>query len=91
MFGVLVIELPALNDDGEGSDQRRKWSPEVARRSVDCFWEEAGSHSVLVTGKECVASAILTYSNPCWGPSGVLSGSGSADTRASKICICPRI
>jgi hypothetical protein len=45
-----VMLLPGLADVSEGSDQRRKWSPEVARRSVDCFWEEGGSHRRRVTG-----------------------------------------
>lgn len=33
-----------------GSDQSLRWSPEVARRSVDCFWEDGGSHNIRVTG-----------------------------------------
>lgn len=33
-----------------GSDHRRKWSPDVASRSVDCFWEDGGSHKRRVTG-----------------------------------------
>lgn len=45
-----------------GKDQRRRWSPEVARRSVVCFWEDGGSHKRRVTGYECVASATLVNS-----------------------------
>jgi hypothetical protein len=33
-----------------GSDHRRKWSPEVANKSVDCFCDDGGSHKILVTG-----------------------------------------
>jgi hypothetical protein len=33
-----------------GRDHNRRWSPEVASRSVDCFWEEGGSHNIRVTG-----------------------------------------
>lgn len=44
------MELPGLYEGCEGKDQSRKWSPEVARRSVDCFCEDAGSHRMRVTG-----------------------------------------
>lgn len=37
LFAERVIELPAPYVDGEGSDHKRRWSPEVASRSVDCF------------------------------------------------------
>lgn len=52
---VLTLEeremvLLMLAGVDEGNDQRRRWSPEVARRSVDCFWEDGGSHSIRVTG-----------------------------------------
>lgn len=33
-----------------GRDHNRRWSPEVARRSVDCFWDEGGSQRIRVTG-----------------------------------------
>ena len=33
-----------------GRDHNRKWSPEVASRSVDCFCDDGGSHSRRVTG-----------------------------------------
>lgn len=36
-FDVRLIELPGLYEVCEGNDQSRRWSPEVARRSVDCF------------------------------------------------------
>lgn len=45
-----------------GRDHNRRWSPDVARRSVDCFWEDGGSQSIRVTGYEQVASAIRVYS-----------------------------
>lgn len=47
-----------------GSDHRRRWSPEVARRSVVCFDEDGGSQRILVTGYEHVASAIRVNSSP---------------------------
>ena len=46
------IELLELWDDWDGSDHSLRWSPEVASRSVDCFCDDAGSHSILVTGYE---------------------------------------
>lgn len=58
----LVIELPGVDGVSEGRDHNLKWSPEVASRSVDCLVDEGGSHSRRVTGKECVASAILVKS-----------------------------
>lgn len=57
---VLLMLLP----DDWGRDHSRRWSPDVARRSVDCFCDEGGSHSIRVTGKEQVASAIALYSSP---------------------------
>jgi hypothetical protein len=33
-----------------GNDHRRRWSPDVASRSVDCFWDDGGSQRILVTG-----------------------------------------
>ena len=57
---VLLVVFP----EAWGSDHRRRWSPEVARRSVDCFCDEGGSHSMRVTGKEHVASAMALYSMP---------------------------
>jgi len=56
--------LLELYDGCDGRDHRRKWSPDVARRSVDCFCDDDGSHSILVTGYECVASAVLMNSRP---------------------------
>lgn len=50
LFEGRDIELLGLEDGCEGKDQSLKWSPEVARRSVDCFCEDAGSHKILVTG-----------------------------------------
>ena len=47
-----MIVLLEGNGDPEGNDHKRKWSPDVARRSVDCFCDEAGSQRILVTGYE---------------------------------------
>jgi hypothetical protein len=44
------IVLLTLAPDDWGNDHNRRWSPDVARRSVDCFWEDGGSHSIRVTG-----------------------------------------
>lgn len=63
-------------DSSAGRDQRRRWSPLVARRSVDCFCEDGGSHSRRVTGYEWVASAILTNSRPYFGPPAVYGSWG---------------
>jgi hypothetical protein len=59
----LFIEFVVCTIWEFGKDHKRRWSPDVASKSVDCFWEEGGSHNILVTGYECVASAVLTYSN----------------------------
>lgn len=59
----VIVLLVVLAADW-GSDHRRKWSPEVASRSVDCFWDDGGSHRIRVTGKEHVASAMALYSRP---------------------------
>lgn len=45
-----VIELPGVDGVSEGRDHSLKWSPDVARRSVDCFVDDGGSHSNRVTG-----------------------------------------
>jgi hypothetical protein len=55
----------------DGSDHSRRWSPEVASRSVDCFCDEGGSQSKRVTGYEWVASAILVKSMDHLGPPGM--------------------
>lgn len=54
-----------------GNDHSLKWSPDVANKSVDCFWDDGGSHRRRVTGYECVASAILLNSRPYFGAEGV--------------------
>jgi len=56
---LMLLDSMAGCED-EGRDQRRKWSPEVARRSVDCLEDEGGSHEIRVTGYAHVASATLT-------------------------------
>lgn len=47
---VIVFEL--CNGCELGSDHRRRWSPDVASKSVDCFCEEGGSQRMRVTGYE---------------------------------------
>lgn len=47
-----------------GKLHNRKWSPLVANRSVLCFCELGGSHSIRVTGYAHVASATFVYSKP---------------------------
>lgn len=69
---VLLVGGPVL----WGNDQSRKWSPDVARRSVDCFWVDGGSHSILVTGYEQVASATRVYSRPYCGAPGAEESCG---------------
>lgn len=73
------IELPWWSgiEDSEGKDQSRRWSPEVANRSEPCFCDDGGSHSIRVTGYECVASAVFINSNP-GSAFGSPYGSGSA-------------
>jgi hypothetical protein len=46
-FRVMVLLAYAWSC---GRDQRRRWSPEVARRSVVCLFVEGGSQSIRVTG-----------------------------------------
>jgi len=75
----------------EGRLQRRRWSPDVARRSVDCFWDDGGSQSKRVTGYECVASAILVNSKPYFGAPGVYDSEGVGVILESSIWICQRI
>ena len=67
-----VMEFETCDGGSEGNDQRRRWSPEVAKRSVADLFDDGGSHSILVTGYEWVASAVLTNSNPLspWGSPG---------------------
>lgn len=47
---LLLIELEYPAWPSEGRDHSRKWSPDVASKSVDCFVDEGGSHNSLVTG-----------------------------------------
>lgn len=71
---VRVIVLLMVEPVDWGSDHSRRWSPDVARRSVDCFWDEGGSQSIRVTGYEHVASATRVYSRPnCGAPDGEAS------------------
>lgn len=70
-FPPRVTLLLATAGKSDGRDHSRRWSPEVARRSVDCFWDEGGSHNSLVTGYECVASATFVKSRQCFDVPGV--------------------
>lgn len=46
-----VIEFPGVDTGvSDGKLHSLRWSPDVARRSVDCFCEDGGSHSSRVTG-----------------------------------------
>lgn len=49
-FPCGVVELEEPVDGLFGSDHKRRWSPEVARSSVDAFVEPAGSHKIRVMG-----------------------------------------
>lgn len=82
-----VIELLCIVC-AAGNDHRRKWSPEVANKSVVCFWDDGGSQRIRVTGYECVASAVFVYSSLIspLAASGV-SGFGCVQW-VSTICIC---
>lgn len=53
-----------------GRDQRRRWSPEVAIRSVLALDDDGGSQRMRVMGYVCPVSAIFVNST------GVLAGSG---------------
>jgi hypothetical protein len=65
---VIVFDCVAGVDADPGSDQSRRWSPDVASRSVDVFCDRGGSHNMRVTGYEQVASATRLYSIPKPGP-----------------------
>lgn len=84
-----VMELPGVEGVSEGRDHSLRWSPDVASRSVDCFVDEGGSQSKRVTGKECVASAILVksmvhFEPPCW----LYTSGGVGAIWVSRIWIC---
>lgn len=49
-FIVRLIEFDVCRGWEFGSDHRRRWSPDVASKSVDCFWEDGGSQRMRVTG-----------------------------------------
>ena len=72
-----VMVLLMLFPEAWGSDHSRRWSPDVARRSVDCFCDEGGSHNMRVTGNEHVASAIALYSMPYGVAPGPLTSWGA--------------
>lgn len=66
-----VMDDPGVADwESDGSDHSRRWSPEVASRSVDCFCDDGGSQSKRVTGYEWVASATLVKSMDHFDPPG---------------------
>lgn len=59
-FGRDVMELEAVEIAAGavlGNDHNRRWSPDVASRSVKGFVAVGGSHSTRVTGYVRVASA----------------------------------
>jgi hypothetical protein len=72
-----VIVLLTLDVGVEGRDHNRRWSPDVASRSVDCFCGIGGSQSIRVTGYEQVASAIRVYSIPKAGSPGFVISCGT--------------
>lgn len=45
-----VIEFELCKGCELGSDHKRRWSPDVASKSVDCFWDDGGSQRMRVTG-----------------------------------------
>lgn len=62
---VIVFDCGGFGDDAAlvlGNDQRRRWSPDVASRSVKGLLEVGGSHRILVMGYVCVASASFVNS-----------------------------
>ena len=61
-----------------GRDHSLRWSPDVARRSVDCFCDDGGSQRMRVTGYEHVASANVEYSTPRPGAPGEVTSWGTA-------------
>lgn len=67
---IVLLTLEAVDC---GSDHSLRWSPDVASRSVDCFWDDGGSHNIRVTGYEQVASATRVYSRPNAGVPGVVT------------------
>jgi hypothetical protein len=78
----LEVECIELSD---GNDHSLRWSPDVAKRSVDCFCEDGGSQSKRVTGYECVASATFTKSRPYFGAEGVYDAGEQGVIWDSKI------
>lgn len=81
-----VMEFPGdAIGVSEGRDHSLRWSPDVARRSVDCFWDDGGSHKRRVTGYECVASAIFMNSSPYFGAPGVYDSGGVGVICESRI------
>lgn len=72
-----VIDEPGVGAWGsDGSDQSRRWSPEVASKSVDCFCADGGSQRRRVTGYEWVASAIFLNSIVYLDPPGTATSGG---------------
>lgn len=86
--GSRVMVLPRFAEVSDGSDHSRRWSPEVARRSVDCFCEDGGSHKSLVTGYEWVASATLVNSRLYLDELGVYTSCGVGTAWLLRIWIC---
>lgn len=81
-LGIVLLEAFCVD---EGNDHNRRWSPDVARRSVICFCCDGGSHSIRVIGYEHVASAIRVNSTPYCEDPGEAFSCGSIEV--SNICI----
>lgn len=61
----MVFDVGGMGDEAAlvfGSDHKRKWSPDVAKRSVNGFEVVGGSQRTRVIGYVCEASATLVNS-----------------------------
>jgi hypothetical protein len=83
-----MVEFAGDAGVSAGRDQRRRWSPEVASRSVVCFCDDGGSQSSLVTGYEWVASATLVNSTVFVALPGVNELGEAGPSWVSRIWIC---
>lgn len=83
----MVLLLVPPEGVSDGSDQSRRWSPDVASRSVDCFCGDGGSHSSRVTGYVCVASATFVNSMENLDVPGVKASMGVGVMCVSRIWI----
>jgi len=85
LIGWVMVLLPWGMRGSEGNDQSRRWSPDVARRSVACFWLDGGSHKSRVTGYEWVASAIFVKSKHFVEPPGARTLGDAGTIWVSRI------